>query len=285
MTDTSLITFKAISNFTNCLCEVFGEDHRCLKLYAHLINKTTISHEKPILKHIEAFRVFCVNNRDAIESKDYTKFEMNNITYSDKVFISMNEVFKCSDRETSSIIWKHILTISALVDPAGRARQILKESSENNNGEAQEVDFLQNIIEKVEKNVDPNANPMEAITSIMQSGIFQDLVSGMGSGLQNGSLDLGKLMGTVQKMVGGLNGENGEGNDDTMNLMNTMMSNLSAGSMAPDNNGTEGMPDLSNIMAMVGPMLGALNGGMPNNSNSVSVEDNINNQLKQLKNN
>ena len=81
MTDTSLITFKAISNFTNCLEEVFGSDHRFLKLYAHLINKTQIAHEKPILKHIEAFRSFCVTNRDAIEKKDYKKFEMKKIAH------------------------------------------------------------------------------------------------------------------------------------------------------------------------------------------------------------
>ena len=97
MTDTSLITFKAISNFTNCLEEVFGEEHRFLKLYAHLINKTQIAHEKPILKHIEAFRLFCVSNRDAIEQKNYKNFEMNNITYSDRVYIDMKIIFASAE--------------------------------------------------------------------------------------------------------------------------------------------------------------------------------------------
>ena len=55
------------------------------------------------------------------------------------------------------------------------------------------MDFLTNIIEKVEQNVSPNDNPMEAISSIMKSGIFQELITGMGSGLQNGTLDLNKL--------------------------------------------------------------------------------------------
>lgn len=69
-TDTSLITFKTISNFTNDLGDVFSEKHRPLKLYVHLINKTTLSHEQPIQKHIEAFRDFCIANRDAISSKN-----------------------------------------------------------------------------------------------------------------------------------------------------------------------------------------------------------------------
>ena len=50
--DSSLITFKAISNFTECLDEVFGKKQRSLKLYAHLLNKTRLSHTKPIKKHI-----------------------------------------------------------------------------------------------------------------------------------------------------------------------------------------------------------------------------------------
>ena len=265
MTDTSLITFKAISNFTNCLEEVFGTEHRFLKLYAHLINKTQIAHEKPILKHIEAFRLFCVSNREAIEEKNHKNFKMNNITYSDRVYIDMTLIFDSADKETSAIIWKHLLTISALVDPTGKAKQLLKESTKSGNN-GTEANFLTDIIEKVEQNVDPNANPMEAVSSIMQSGVFQDLVSGMGEGLQNGDLDLSKLMGTVQSMVGNLNQDpNSEnGSDDAMNMMNTMMANIQAGQNAPDNNGEkQPMPDIGKLMNMVGPMLGALNNGMP----------------------
>lgn len=261
MTDTSLITFKAISNFTNCLSEVFGAEHRSLKLYAHLIKKTTIAHEKAILKHIDAFRNFCVSNRDSIENKDYKSFQTNNIIYSERVYIVMSNIFNKSDRETAAIIWKHLLTISALVDPAGKARKVLKETKKN--GDVLEANFLQNIIEKVETNVDPNANPMEAISSIMKSGVFQELVSGMGSGLQDGSLDLSKLLGTVQQMVGTLNEDGSGENDATMNLMNTMMSNLNSGNGngKGNGNGNGQMPDLSNILSMVGPMLSGLNGG------------------------
>lgn len=289
MTDTSLITFKAISNFTNCLEEVFGEEHRFLKLYAHLINKTQIAHEKPILKHIEAFRLFCVSNRDAIEQKNYKKFEMNNITYSDRVYIDMKIIFASADQETASIIWKHLLTISALVDPTGKAKQLLKESTKTGKN-GSEANFLTDIIEKVEQNVDPNANPMEAVTSIMQSGIFQELVTGMGEGLQNGDLDLSKLMGTVQNIVGNLNEDpnSNNGTNDAMNMMNTMMANMQAGQNAPDNNGQkQPMPDISNIMNMVGPMLGALNnasGGMPSSSSSTNaIEAKIDAQLADAK--
>ena len=67
--DTSLVCFKAISNFTFELVELFSKQQRSLKLYGRLINKTTIVHDKSIKKHIDAFRSFCITNRDAIMNK------------------------------------------------------------------------------------------------------------------------------------------------------------------------------------------------------------------------
>ena len=206
--DTSLVSFKAISNFTTSLEEVFGKDQRSLKLYVHLINKTTLSHEKAISKHIEAFRTFCTANRDALEHKDASKLVVTKISYSERVYINFSRIFNSADKDTSEVIWKHLLTIAALVDPTGKARQILKDTAKNGSGPALEANFLSDIIGKVEEHVDPNANPMEAVASIMKSGVFAELVGGMGNGLQDGSLDLGKLMGTVQNMVTSLRNMN-----------------------------------------------------------------------------
>ena len=264
-TDTSLITFKTISNFTNDLGEVFSEKHRPLKLYAHLINKTTLAHEKPIEKHIDAFKSFCVANRESILNRK-ARFEKEKIVYSKRVFINMKEIFQMADPDTTNVIWMHLLTISALVDPAGKAREILKKEAEKGGG-GQEINFLTDIISKVEANVKPDSNPMEAVTTIMNSGIFSELVSGMGNGLQDGSLDLGKLMGTVQKMVTKLNDEAGdqEGSDQALNMINTMMGSLVAGSKSPSNNGsTQPMPDLA---SMLGPMMAMMGNAGNKNGN------------------
>jgi len=278
-TDTSLITFKTISNFTNDLGDVFSEKHRPLKLYAHLINKTTLAHDVAIQKHVDAFRLFCVANREAI-SKTSSKLSKEKIVYSKRVFINMKDIFQLADAETTQIIWKHLLTISALVDPAGKAREILKMQAEAGEG-GEEVNFLTDIISKVEANVNPNSNPMEAVTAIMQSGIFSDLVSGMGSGLQDGTLDLGKLMGTVQKMVTKLSDDAGdhEGGEQAMNMINTMMGSLNAGSKSPSNDGTaQPMPDLA---GMLGPMMammgGGAGGGIPNLASMVGGQSGSNN--------
>lgn len=242
MSDSSLVTFKAITSFANALGELFGSKQRPLKLYCRLINQTTLSNEGPISKHIEAFRKFCVANREAITAKDPSKMKMNNVSYSQRVFIDFKNIFAHADKENMGIIWKHLLVVSALVDPAGKAKSILQQSP---SGENKETDFLSDVIDKVEKTVTPDANPMQAISSIMQSGIFTDLVNGMNNGLQDGSLDLGKLMGAVQGMVTsvGTLGRETEGDTDDDNVSDKQ---------------TQQMPDLAGMM---GPMLTALAGG------------------------
>ena len=225
--DNSLISFKAIASFTTELGELFSNRQRSLKLYCRLINKTTVAHDKPIQKHIDAFRKFCISNRDAIIKKDINCFVDSKICYSQRVFIDLAQIFKLSDKDTTSVIWNHLLCISALVDPAGKAKSVLKENLESGKSSGNETEFLTNIIEKVEQNVNPNANPMEAVSSILQSGIFTDLIGGMNSGLSNGQLDIGKLMGAVQGMVGQL-GENSDdpGTGNMINMMTQMMGNM-----------------------------------------------------------
>ena len=100
----------------------------------------------------------------------------------------------------------------------------------NENGdENKEANFLSNIIEKVEQSVDPSkmnsSNPMEMVQGLMQSGVFTDLISGMQGGLSDGSLDMNKLLGSVQGMI----------------------SKLSPDGQVPS--------EISNMMSMMGPML------------------------------
>lgn len=267
-----LIAFKAISDFTKELCENFTSNDKdknhSLKLYEHLLNKTTLSHDKAIKKHIDAFRLFCIENRDAIKSRNPSLMTNNKVSYSTRVYIDFSNIFKDADKDTSNIIWKHLLTISALVDPAGKAKDILK-----NNIDSKEASFLSDIINKVESNVNPNSNPLEAISSIMSSGVFTDLVAGMNTGIQNGELDLGKLMGTVQTMCSTLSSDidktSGNVSENPINMLSSLMSNM-------DNLGKKSggdMPDLSNLTSLLGPMLTTLN----NNSSPMDIEKKIKN--------
>jgi hypothetical protein len=262
--DTSLLSFKAISDFINDLLEVFGDEQRSLQLYARLIAKTTIAHENAISRHANAFRKFCVDNREAFLSSDDSLIVNKYIEYSENVRIDMADIFSKSDKETKKAIWKHLLTIFAIVDPSGEARRILKDSS-TSAASATETDFLTDIIGKIEKHVDPNANPMEAITSIMSSGVFTDLIGGMGAGLQNGTLDMNKLMGTVQKMVSTISppSDNNSASMPPLDLA-SMMKMVMPPTSSGEGDGASVPPiDLNAMMKMMMPPASGEAGGPP----------------------
>ena len=226
----NLLIFQTITNFVSELSEMFGEDSHNLKLYNRLITKTTVSHTVAIKKHIEAFSKFCLENKDAILNKNYKAFKNPKVSYSEKVFINFDLIFGLADLDTKKVIWQHILTILAFVDPTTKAREILKKNTDS----SKEANFLSDIIDKVEDQIDPNANPMEAVSSIMSSGIFTDLMSNMNNGLQDGSLDLGKLMGTVQTMVTSMGVDTSDPTNNPMNMINTMMSGMANANTSPD---------------------------------------------------
>ena len=257
--DYNLKTFKAITSFTIELNDMFGNNHHPLKLYFRLLNKTTFSHEKAIQKHIDAFKAFCVDNRHELVNKN-KNLKTPKVEYSSRVYIDFSEIFKLCDKETENAIWQHLLTISALVDPSGKAKEILKNESKSN-----EVDFLSSIIDKVGDKIDPSSkNPMEAVSQIISSGVFTDLISGMGSGMKDGSLDLGKMMGTVQKLCSSMNTGQSEGGAETMNMINSLVGNMLGPKNGDGPGGAGGGLDL-------GAILGGLNLNMPQSQQNAPV--------------
>lgn len=234
ISDTNLIAFKAISNFVIELGTEFAKKQRSLALYKRLVEKTTLVHEQPILKHISAFRKFCIDNREALEHRDETKLVNKKIVYSERVFIGIDTILKMADNDTKSVIWDHLLTITAIVDPTSKAKQLLQQASISSDSKGPEQDFLMNIFEKVEQHVDPNStNPMQAISGILNSGVFTELISSMSENVDSGQLDLGRLMGTVQSLVGSLGSMAGGSNDDAQQMMGQLMGSLGGASQFP----------------------------------------------------
>lgn len=234
--------FSAIKSFVNDLGDAFAKDSHSLALYERLLNKTTEQHKDAMEKHMNAFRKFCTDNEQAILTKT-GPFTPEPITYSQRVFIDMTEIFKMSTLELQQAIWSHLLTILALVNPSSGALSILKQENANIKeqslsskqplatvgGDGDEDNFLQNIISKVEQHVNPDtSNPQEAIASIMSSGLITDLVGSLNSGISSGKLDLGKMMGSVQKMIGDMSSElgpnSGLDSSNPMSMLTNMMS-------------------------------------------------------------
>lgn len=240
--DNSLIAFKCIAGFISDVNSVSGENLKSIKLYNHLLEKTTVTNTKAIEKNAKLFSDFCTDNREAIQEKSLEKFQNNIIKYSDNVVIDVTEIFEKTSADSHEQIWKHLLTISAVVDPTGNAKKILKEMAVKNKSIASESDFIGSMIDKIEKNIDKDVkDPMEAVQNIMSSGVFTEIIEGMGKGLQDGSLDIGNMINSVQKISG--SGEGGGGNIDLsqiMNMVGPLMGGL--GAMNQGGSGTPALP-------------------------------------------
>ena len=103
--NTTLIAFKAISKFVKDLADEFGKKYHGLELYNHLIQKTTIAHEGPVAKHVDAFHRYCVANREGIVEKDILGHpsDVDEVVYSDKVRFNVREILGVADDENKDI--------------------------------------------------------------------------------------------------------------------------------------------------------------------------------------
>ena len=247
LSEQEILTFRSITGFVNDLGEEFGKKHHPLFLYSRLIKKTNIGHDTPIRKHIDAFKHFCQTNREALVEKNISKLKEKKITYTpDKVYIDMEEIFNLADRDTCGIIWEHLHTISAFVDPEAKTKELLKKVKESAKGSKVEMGeaetkLISNLLDKIEENVGDTSgedmNPASALSAIFSSGVVTDLVQTMGQGFQDGSLDMTKLFGAVQGMAGQMSSQAeemgmGSGEDGAtdasaqMNMITGMMGNL-----------------------------------------------------------
>lgn len=200
----TLKSFQHIVKFVEDLSTEFGSKQHSLVLYNRLLEQTKITHQESIKKHINLFLDFVTKNKQAILEKDVSKLTETKIEYSKKVNIKMDEVFKMADASATEVIWKHLLVIMSSLNPSDEAINVLKKSMEEKSNEGE---FLSSLVSKIEKSVDPNTtDPMSAIMGLMSNGVFTDLISSMNNGMQNGSLDIGKLFNTVQGMMSSLGG-------------------------------------------------------------------------------
>jgi len=195
--DQPVLAFKALCNFVKALNDVFGERQFSLQLYSHLLEKTGIINEEPIQKHLHAFRQFVkANEKNIVEQRLPLIF--GEIRYSDRVYIDLQKIMQWADKDEKQVIWKHLLTISAIIDPTGPAKEILRQLQQ---GETKEEDFLANLLKKIMDNVNMDSqNPMEMISGLLSSGILNDVLGKFNQQGEDG-LDISKLLQTVQTMM------------------------------------------------------------------------------------
>jgi hypothetical protein len=202
----NIVAFKSICSFVKDLSDMFGNNNRPLALYNRLLEKTAITHDQAIEKNVSVFHKFVVTNRDAIIERQIDCLAVSKIEYSERIFIDLLPIYMKADKDAKDAIEKHLLAICAIVDPASNAKKLLMETLKStSSGDADsETKFISDIISKVEGAIDPEKmnDPMQAVTSIMQSGVFNELVTSMSEGINSGSLNLGRLIGSMQGMMG-----------------------------------------------------------------------------------
>ena len=202
-----IVLFKCIVDFIHALKEMFGEKQHSLELYDLLMEKTGIIHQEPIKKHIHIFYQFVSENQDAILERNKETLQTTTIKYSEKVFIDIEAIFKESTNEDAEMIWKHLLTLLAILIPTSNAKQVLQNISTKKKPDSMnEENFLTNIMKKVGNHIDPSksSDPTAMMSDIMESGVFTELVKDMNDNVNNGSLDIQKMMGNLQGMLGNL---------------------------------------------------------------------------------
>jgi hypothetical protein len=242
--------FSRISTFVTELNSAFGSQFHFVELYNHLLLKTKLSKKQVIQQHIEAFRTFFNRNKEALISKDISKIVSHRISYSEKVYIDVHALLTSSDidKDTSEAIWNHLLVISAAIDPSSEAREILRglPTADTNEGK-----FLGTFFDRIQQSmstVDASpTDPMAAIGTLMQSGVINEMMGSINQGVNNGSLDIGKLFQMVQGMMGGFS------------------------SMAAANGAPSPMAGMD-LGGMMGMLMGGMGGALPSgDSNSFTA--------------
>lgn len=258
-----LKAFHTISTFVKELKELFGNKYYNIQLYHRLLEKTPVTNEIAINKHVLIFSEFLRKNLTCLLEKNTDKM-WDKIQYSKKVYINIKEIMNETDVETRETIWKYLLSIHFYVFQTDDVKQKLAELLSNKPGNNEkEKEFIDGFMSKIEQKFKDKefTDPMSATQELMKSGVFTDMVQSMNKDLQEGNIDIGKLLGTVQGMIGNLS--------DKVDETKTP-------------NG-QPMPDISNMFSMVQNMMGMM-GTTNSSSSSSSGLDSLSGLISQFQN-
>jgi hypothetical protein len=270
----NLKPFHTICTFVKELKELFGKEHHNIALYHRLLEKTPITNTTAINKHIAIFSEFLRKNVDCLLGKT-TERMWDKIIFSKKIYINIKEIMDATDVDTRETIWKYLLSIHFYVFQTEEVRsklaELLSSKPGSNDNERQ---FIDNFMNKIEDKFKDKkfTDPMSATQDLLKSGVFTEMVQNMNSELENGKIDIGRLLGTVQGMIGNLSDKVDESKTPDqkpmpdISSMFGMVQNMMG--MMGGANGGGGMPDLGGLMSQLGNM-----SSMSSNKSSSIIEE------------
>lgn len=198
--------FSSIKLFVEDLWEVYGtKTVTPLACYKRLIDKADGNDPTVVQKFTESFILFFDRYANYIYADDLDKIpDGTQINFGDgkKAFILIKVFIKKAQKDVKESIRQHLLTISGLLQP----EKIIERTPSDELGidtSTTEGKFIGNILTKAKKNME-NVNidnPMQATMALFQSGIMSDMIAGLQNGVENGNMDLGKMMATMQNAM------------------------------------------------------------------------------------
>lgn len=279
-------SFDMIHKFVTALSEPFCDQYRYLRNFSYLVDKISNDKENEkenIDKVVECFRVFCVQNRDAIINRDFVSFKSEQIEtgpengekrkkikkgvvyYSSAAWLPLYELFnKCIEElmgEVAFTMWKYILFISHYVDSESTAKSVLKTLPKT----AAE-DFLTRQYVKVQKQAEPG-NPMATLGSIFQGGAINELLTG----IVTNNIQPDKVQDALSGMVGNIKNTISTAESDNPEMGNklTKVKGLLdalpelIGSLTTDDSSEKDGPDINSITGPAIDLLKDLGGNNP----------------------
>lgn len=217
--------FSAVIDFVDDLNAQFEPRKSSpLDLYTRIVEKITFKDAEAVNKVLTGFREFLISNEENILNNRITALPRNErILYGDsgRIYIDIQRFVANSDNECKDAIRGHLLNILAILEDDVKAVNALKslqssfeptpqgipsidpkEMLGNFDTSTNEGKFVQDTLSKVDeamKGVDAN-NPMEVIGQLMSG----DLMGSIMGGMQNGDMDVNKLVAGMGQMFTGL---------------------------------------------------------------------------------
>jgi hypothetical protein len=228
--------FVKILSFLNELNECFGHKHDNINKYYRLLKNVDKSNEYAINKNVKVFEDWYANNKSAVTKKTHKLIVDPTIKFSDRVFINIADLIKEADQETKDIIWSHLQIILLIIQPSDEvisAVEATAKAVETVNNDIPQLPFntnnksIKKIMNKMQTAFQQKqfANESEALSSLMNPGMFGELVETMNKDIESGELTLAGLVSDVQEMVGNVTGQQIPNLSAMMGMLGGMMGN------------------------------------------------------------
>lgn len=258
--------FSAIKSFVIEIKNNYGGEYKPLALYGRLIEKTEVSNEVPVQKHISTFRKFVVNNREAILNKDESLFNVQKVKYNDNVYFNVAHVFKMADNDSKAGIWEHLLVLSALLDKNSDAKNQL-------------------ILARQSQPTQQQPNVLMPMMSMLSNMLMGDMMGG-GESSRSGENPMGGLASLLGGIGTGASGEGEGGMPDLGKIFSTFMNPdmLSKLTSTVSNSFSDGKLDLNMLLQSIGEVSEEMNLGINLPKDASELKNGMDDVLKMFGN-